>query len=380
MAIGTNNRQNGSTNKGGGAGVEGAVRTDTPQVDITTNVSPGVDTSADSAESTPGGNAAVAAKVPEAKPVEPELPKISNDQADLLARVSQAIAASKKNNESQYDTRTPRTYQEQINDLARAYGITPASDLNASVTEVSEQKSAGGQGDIAKPARGYNSVKAPDRNMTMSECPECGKSVSSIAIACSKCGFPTALYFSSPGLLPDVAKEHPYQAVALNPETPSVLLVLLSQSEDWETRAAVAKNPAAPLELLLRLSEDRDEDVRAAVAANGNAPVSILEELADDAVPKVLYAVIDNQGAPEYIVNAANDRIASLADEPDSEEDDDYWDDDPGYYDPNDLPEGYYESSRGAFYVDDCGHECDVMDCDGFRAYYDEENSAWIEI
>lgn len=215
--------------------------------------------------------------------------------------------------------------------------------------------------------------------MSMSECPECGKSVSSIAIVCSKCGFPTALYFGSPGLHSESAKEHPHRAVALNPETPSALLLVLSQSEDWETRAAVAKNPAAPFELLLQLSEDHDEDVRAAVAANGNVSVSILEELADDAVPKVLCAVIDNQGAPEYIVSAASDRIASLADEPEDDEYDDYWDDDPGDYDPNDLSEGYYRSRRGDFYVDSYGYKCDVMKYDDFRAYYDENNSAWIE-
>lgn len=213
--------------------------------------------------------------------------------------------------------------------------------------------------------------------MSLSSCPECGKDISSIAENCPKCGFPVALFRSSAS-----SEDNPYKSVASNPYASALLLSLLSRNEDWEIRAAVASNPSAPYDLLWTLSEDDDEDVRASVAENGNVPIPILESLADDAALEVANAIAKNPGTPEYIQTVVEDKIASaMQDDDDSYDyDDDDWYDDPADHD--NLPEGYYSSRSGDFYVNESGVRCDVMDTSdigGMRMYYDENNSCWLE-
>lgn len=227
----------------------------------------------------------------------------------------------------------------------------------------------------------YALAKRYEVLMSLVECPECGKSISRIAEACPKCGFPAALFFGFQHEAGSSNEEESYRTIASNPETPLSLLNILSRSEDWEERRAVALNPAAPFAILASLSHDADEDVRAAVAANGNVPIPILEQLADDNCRKVVEAVADNQGTPEYIASAALDALLCAESRDENSDCDDYdWYDDPA--DSRDLPTGYYESRSGDFYVDDWGNRCDVMDTTeygGMRMYYDEDNSAWIE-
>ena len=76
------------------------------------------------------------------------------------------------------------------------------------------------------------------------------------------------------------------------------------------------------------------------------------------------------------------DKIASAAQDNDDSHDydDDDWYDDPADHD--NLPEGYYSSRSGDFYVNESGVRCDVMDnsdIGGMRMYYDENNSCWLE-
>ncbi len=76
--------------------------------------------------------------------------------------------------------------------------------------------------------------------------------------------------------------------------------------------------------------------------------------------------------APIWIFNAGFDDSRA-----DDSEEDAYWDDD-WYVGSGDLPEGYYHSSHGSFYVDDCGHMCEVLEFEGYCAHWDE-NNGWIE-
>lgn len=220
--------------------------------------------------------------------------------------------------------------------------------------------------------------------MGVVSCPECGKEISSIAEHCPQCGFPFALFRSSP-----LHEGNSYVRVASNYQTPALLLFLLSQNEDWEIRAAVAKNPSAPPFLLQILSEDNDEDVRAAVAENGGVPVAILENLAGDESAKVLTSVAGNLGAPERILACIENRIVlgdcsdDLAGHDDCDGCGSYgYDcyDDPA--DCDDLVGGYYRSASGDFYVNESGERCSVMDTSdegGMLMYYDEGNGCWLE-
>ena len=218
--------------------------------------------------------------------------------------------------------------------------------------------------------------------MNLVDCPECGKSISQIAVSCPNCGFPASLFFGFKGSMDDSSEADSYLCVALNPETPQNLLRVLSQSDEWTIRRGVAQNPSAPASILAALSRDGDEDVRASVAGNGNAPISVLEHLAGDADAKLLEAVIGNPGAPEYVRAAAEESYATSTADDGEEcyecEDDDWWYDDPADHDPRELSEGYYHSRSGDFYVNAFGEKCDVQEYDGYRIYFDEDNG-WLE-
>lgn len=141
--IGSNNRQNGAV----GGRPEGAVKGGSPEVDISASVTPGADAGATvesgDVESSKGPTAVAKA----APVVEPTLPKINNDQAQMLARVRAAQSGS----EPSFGKKTNETYNEQMARLARMQGIVPASDLNTAVTEATDAKPGGGLASVETP-------------------------------------------------------------------------------------------------------------------------------------------------------------------------------------------------------------------------------------
>ena len=73
----------------------------------------------------------------------------------------------------------------------------------------------------------------------------------------------------------------------------------------WESRIppqAVAKHQNTPSELLIKLSQSDDEIIRQNVAANPNTPVSVLEKLANDNYYKVRLKVAQNPNTPINIL------------------------------------------------------------------------------
>lgn len=214
------------------------------------------------------------------------------------------------------------------------------------------------------------------------KCPECGESISILALCCPRCGFPAVFYFGSPLRAKVGEGELIYECVASNPDTPIPVLAVLSKDSDWGVRAAVARNPCTPVGLLWVLSEDDDEEVRASVARNGNVPIPILEKLVGDWSPEVRNAIAGNLGTPSYILLALEEAIESRAADDDVSDGGDcgHWDDGWASFDPRELPEGYYEGSEGGFYIDFRGRKHSVRDYDGYLTYYDESNGAWMEI
>ncbi len=96
--------------------------------------------------------------------------------------------------------------------------------------------------------------------------------------------------------------------VAKSPYTTPEKLAALSESDDWQIRAAVASNPTAPEDLLRKLATDQDEGVRSYAARNQSTPIDVLETLATDPSEYVRDFLAQNPAIPVSLMERlAND-------------------------------------------------------------------------
>lgn len=72
------------------------------------------------------------------------------------------------------------------------------------------------------------------------------------------------------------------EAVAQNPNTPSINLEQLAQAPEWQIRQAVAQNPNTPTSALDKLAKDENNKTRMHIAAKLNLSPDVLEELTMD--------------------------------------------------------------------------------------------------
>ncbi len=86
--------------------------------------------------------------------------------------------------------------------------------------------------------------------------------------------------------------------VARNPSTPPEVLTLLAGNDNDDARIGVAKNPGTPPAALTLLAEDDRGWVRLGVAGNPSAPPGPLTRLAKDDRERVRETVAANPGAP----------------------------------------------------------------------------------
>ena len=94
------------------------------------------------------------------------------------------------------------------------------------------------------------------------------------------------------------------QIVAENPQTPAVVLEVISHCDDVSVRLALALNPSTPSSCLERLARDAEAEVRWRVAKNQAVPTSALMLLSSDVALKVRQAVVSNANASEDVLNA----------------------------------------------------------------------------
>jgi hypothetical protein len=87
-----------------------------------------------------------------------------------------------------------------------------------------------------------------------------------------------------------------FDSLALNPNTPQEVLVILAESRG--VRDMVATNPNTPAEILRRLSKDSKDAVRYQVARNPNTPIEILETLSQDSDNLVREEAVRNYQRP----------------------------------------------------------------------------------
>lgn len=87
-----------------------------------------------------------------------------------------------------------------------------------------------------------------------------------------------------------------FDSLALNPNTPQEVLIILAESRG--VRDMVAINPNTPVETLQRLSKDSEHAVRYQVARNPNTPIEILQALSQDSDNLVREEAVRNYQTP----------------------------------------------------------------------------------
>lgn len=191
----------------------------------------------------------------------------------------------------------------------------------------------------------------------------------------------------------EVRSDDPLELVAVNPNTPPVVLEMLCCSDNAFVRAALTRNPTMSEELLLRLSRDGSAYVRVALASSPFATTEVIERLSNDNDGDVIDALCKNPSTPEYILSELENRVGGSVGSVVGDEDDDeaysYYDDDDAY----DLPSGvfrdddsgdlYYEYGDRTLPYHDGGIEYDgkfydVMDVDGAETMYFDEDNGWL--
>lgn len=195
----------------------------------------------------------------------------------------------------------------------------------------------------------------------------------------------------------EVRGDDPLELVAVNPNTPPVVLEMLCCSDNAFVRAALTRNPTMPEELLLRLSRDGSAYVRVALASSPFATTEVIERLSNDTDGDVIDALCKNPSTPEYILSELEDRVGGGLEvlvAGDDEDDDDgeaygYDDDGDAYGRPSgifrddDSGDLYYEYGDRTLPYHDGGIEYDgkfydVMDVDGAETMYFDEDNGWL--
>ena len=139
-------------------------------------------------------------------------------------------------------------------------------------------------------------------------CPCCGNEVSTLAEACPLCGFPVVLYTRMEGLY-ETCSDSPLELVALNPQSPPMILDVLCAKGGPVERIALTRNPNVSYSILRELADDAEDDVRAALASCPSLPEEIMEMLSGDECCSVIEALYHNPATPEYIRDDLDQRL-----------------------------------------------------------------------
>ncbi|MGL5383484.1 MAG: hypothetical protein ACRDCC_08370 [Culicoidibacterales bacterium] len=96
--------------------------------------------------------------------------------------------------------------------------------------------------------------------------------------------------------------------IAVDDQTPSEILMLLTSDDNWETRKEIILNKNCTVEILEKLSNDCEEEVRCVVLRHLNCPVEILEKLSNDYDEEVRCGVSRHPNCPvEILEKLSND-------------------------------------------------------------------------
>ena len=156
---------------------------------------------------------------------------------------------------------------------------------------------------------------------SMINCPNCKNEVSVLAISCPACGFPIILYTSmeSKG---SSSNGDPLELIAINPDTPQVILRALYKNGSPPVRSALTRNPNAPDSLIYQIATDWNADVRTVLASSPFLTTEVMEKLSNDMCRNVVAALSQNLVIPEYMRRELEQQLEEY-DSADNNDDDD---------------------------------------------------------